>query len=182
MRLAVSMARQQAGDAGESLALVEEQAVAAQSALRGLLADFRAALLDELGLVPAVRAMALEVGHAGGVDVSFDASALDGEVGAELGIALFRVAQEALNNVSRHAAATRVAVQLSGDEAEVRLAVLDDGVGMPSGAAPTDRYGLAGMQERMELLGGTLELGEGLDGGVGVRAAAPRVAPAEAWA
>jgi signal transduction histidine kinase len=185
MRLAVSMARQQAGDgeAREALEVVEEQAVAAQSALRGLLADFRAALLDELGLVPAVRAMALEVGHSAGIDVRFDAAELDGEVRAELGIALFRVAQEALNNVSRHAGAGRVAVRLGGDGQQVRLAVLDDGVGLPPGGPPEGRYGLEGMRERMELLGGTLSLGEGLEGrGVAVRASAPRTAPTEAWA
>ncbi len=186
MRLAVSMARQSAAEQDDgvraALELVDQQAVASQSALRGLLADFRAALLDELGLVPAVRAMALEVGHGAGIEVHFDASGLEGDVRAELGIALFRVAQEALNNVSRHARASAVRVTLVGDDERVRLEVSDDGVGLPATGAPDGRYGLAGMRERMDLLGGQLELrGTGALGGVTVVATAPRVAAKEVW-
>ncbi|MCO4770486.1 MAG: sensor histidine kinase [Deltaproteobacteria bacterium] len=185
MRLAVSMARQSAGeDAGleDALELVDRQAVASQAALRELLADFRAALLDELGLVPAVRAMALEVGHGIGLNVDFDASELEGDVRSEAGIALFRVAQEGLNNIRRHAQADNVLLRFSGDDGAIRLEMQDDGVGMPDGGVPADRYGLAGMRERVELLGGTLEVGNGERGGVTVKAEVPRQAHREPWA
>jgi signal transduction histidine kinase len=88
--------------------------------------------------------------------------------------ALFRVAQESITNAKRHARhATRVHVQVAGDSENVRLDVSDDGDRVSSGPRPSG-YGLAGMEERVTLLGGTLEAGPHPDRGWTVQATIPR--------
>ena len=113
---------------------------------------------------------------------------------AELESTIYRVVQEALTNVSRHAQATRavVSVALNGDGSTVRVSVADDGRGLPAGGAGLGPrgdgleggFGMSGMRERAELVGGELELGAGGcgDGGEGttVRLAVPLAAPAAA--
>ena len=72
-------------------------------------------------------------------------------------VALFRIASEALANVGRHAAARRVEILLESDDAEGRLIVDDDGVGLPENAGE-GRYGIVGMRERAAALGGTFAI------------------------
>ena len=88
--------------------------------------------------------------------------------------ALFRVAQESITNANRHARdATRVHVLIDGDTETVRLSVSDDGEWVSPVPRPAG-YGLAGMDERVTLLGGTLQAGPGPDRGWTVRATIPR--------
>jgi signal transduction histidine kinase len=77
------------------------------------------------------------------------------ELAPDARLAVYRVAQEALTNIRRHAAAERVELQLAYDASEVRLAVQDHGA-MPSPVVESDGYGLAGMRERADLIGGSL--------------------------
>jgi signal transduction histidine kinase len=72
--------------------------------------------------------------------------------------ALYRICQEALTNVSRHAGADRVSVQLVATPERVRLIVEDEGRGFDASEVPADRHGLVGMRERAGMLGGTLEV------------------------
>ena len=89
-------------------------------------------------------------------------------------VALYRIAQEAVTNATRHARhATKVIVHVAAEGEQVRLSVRDDGD--PSAAAPTPNgYGLIGMAERATLLGGTLRAGPDLDGGWTVDAVLPQ--------
>jgi two-component system, NarL family, sensor kinase len=87
--------------------------------------------------------------------------------------ALYRIAQEALTNVARHAGARRVTIRLVATPGQVRLVVQDDGRGFDVSRIPGDRHGLVGMRERVELLGGGLEVTSGPGKGTLVEAAVP---------
>ncbi len=88
-------------------------------------------------------------------------------------VTLYRVCQEALANVARHAGAKRVTVRLVATPEGVRLVVEDDGRGFDASEVPDDRHGLVGMRERVGLLGGTLEVTSGSGAGTRVEAAVP---------
>ena len=97
---------------------------------------------------------------------------------AGLDLAVYRIVQEALTNVRRHAAAARVGVRLTYGEDEITVEVLDDGSGVTAGsplAHTGGGHGLIGMRERAALYGGTLEAGAQTDGGFAVRAVLPVV-------
>ncbi len=93
------------------------------------------------------------------VEVSLDIDPTVGHIGKDAGLCLFRVAQEALNNVARHASARRASLVLRGVDGGVLLAIRDDGVGFDTaGARPARSLGLAGMRERVRLVNGTLDV------------------------
>jgi signal transduction histidine kinase len=121
----------------------------------------RPAALDRLGLAAAVEQLVREwSGHAR-VPAEFHTGGLDGvELPPEVGINLYRVAQEALNNVQKHAAAGNVSVMLQRLDGHALLIVEDDGKGFESDAAADGGggMGLVNMRERASLLGGMLEI------------------------
>jgi two-component system NarL family sensor kinase len=92
---------------------------------------------------------------------------------ARLEAGLYRIAQEALNNVVRHAQARQVAVQLIMTPDYVQLAIEDNGIGFDPARVPPDRHGLVGMRERARLLGGMLELDSDSDRGTRVQVIVP---------
>lgn len=127
------------------------------SSIRAIASDLRPAMLDDLGLVPALECLATTFEHRTGVRCSIDvvpelsSITLPSEVSA----ALFRIAQEVLTNVMRHAAASQVRMRLYQDSAMVKLEVTDNGKGITHAKAKTPQaFGLRGMQERASILGG----------------------------
>ena len=126
--------------------------------LHRLAMDLRPASLDHLGLVAALRQYAEAYSRQYGLDVQFEAVGLDGErLPPEMETALYRIVQEALTNVVRHAQATRVDVLLERRSDRVIAIVEDNGIGFDPEAAVMDGHlGLFGMRERAEMLGGTL--------------------------
>jgi signal transduction histidine kinase len=124
--------------------------------LHRLAADLRPASLDHLGLEAALRQLSRSA--ATGLTVRFKARGLAGErLPAMMETALYRVVQEAMTNVVRHAQATRVDVLAQRRGERVLVMVEDDGVGFELGQARSgDHFGLLGMRERAEALGGTL--------------------------
>ena len=134
--------------------------------------DLRPAILDDLGLAAALEHLAHEFTEHGAAPVRFTA---DGEAGALPGVistVLFRVAQEALTNSERHAGARRIDVTLARGEGRVLLTIADDGGGFdPEGVAshPQRGIGLRNMSERMEAIGGQLQI-ESSAAGTTVRA------------
>lgn len=141
--------------------------------IRNVTRDLRPPLLDELGLLPALRALVDAFGERTGLETVFDAPDALPALSKDADLALFRALQEALSNVARHAGARSVAVRLERDHAGLRLEVRDDGRGLagPSGSAhrssgPHSGLGLAGMAERLGALGGTMAIGDAADGGV----------------
>jgi signal transduction histidine kinase len=125
-------------------------------ALRGLVRELRPAALDELGLGPAIEGLAERAGRHDGVEVEIDVG-LHGRPPADVETAVYRIVQEALNNAVRHADARHVRVAVRTEPGALRADVTDDGGGFDP-AAPTDGFGLAGMRERVALLGGELAL------------------------
>jgi two-component system, NarL family, sensor histidine kinase DevS len=130
--------------------------------LRALITDLRPASLDELGTGAAVQALAERAARSGiEVDVSIDLAYEEGREAArhtpELETAIYRIAQEALNNAVKHAKAARAVIEIAEDHTYVRLKVRDDGDGFDP-EARTGGFGLLGMRERVELLEGSLQI------------------------
>jgi len=119
-------------------------------------------VLDDYGLAAAVR-LQVEALRSEGLEVHFEAGLGDERLPPEVETTLFRVAQEALTNVRKHARASVVHVVLDRTGTGVRLRVTDDGRGFipeesPKSSGPGERVGLSGMRERLSLLGGRFEL------------------------
>jgi signal transduction histidine kinase len=135
----------------------------------------RPSALDDLGLVPALERLAADTRDHHPLDLTLDAAGLGGgRLAPEVETALFRIAQESLANVVRHAGAraARVALRREGDA--VVLEVADDGRGFRPGAAgPGGHLGVAGMRERAALVGGRCEVEAAPGRGTRVRAVVP---------
>jgi len=131
--------------------------------IRNVTNDLRPSLLDDLGLLPALRSLVAEFGERSGMRVELDAPATLPPLSEEAELALFRALQEALSNVLRHAQARSVDIGSAVSREGVLLEVRDDGRG-PNGARPEElerggHMGLAGMRERIGALGGTVRFG-----------------------
>ncbi len=138
--------------------------------VRRLSQDLRPAALDRLGLLPAVEWAADQTSEYSGVDINVEFIGEERRLPDEVELVLFRIAQEALRNVWKHAEATFAEVTVEFEEKAIRITVRDNGKGFdpPNSVADLPRYGmlgLVGMQERVRLLNGTLaftsKLGEG---------------------
>ncbi len=146
--------------------------------LRALITELRPAALDELGVQPALEALAARVSAQTDVQVNLDVD-LGSEQGraaerhtAELELVVYRVVQEALTNVVKHAGARSVQVRVADVGDTIAIDVQDDGRGLDE-AKPNEGFGLVGMRERVESLGGTLTIGPGAAGGTRVTARMP---------
>ena len=162
MRMEVGALSQVRG-AGDVAARMDALVSAGLTSLRRVTAALRPSLLDDLGLLSAVRSLVAQVSREGQVRAELVAPDTLIALPRERELALFRSAQEGITNVLRHARATRmlVTIEISGDE--VRLTVDDDGIGPPPRAqlAAQERsghVGLVGMRERMAALGGSIRL------------------------
>jgi signal transduction histidine kinase len=152
--------------------------------LRHLITELRPAALDDFGLVPALEALARRAQAMDGLEIRTEIELGEGErrLDAELESTLYRVVQEALTNVSRHAKATSAVISLSERDGKVTAAVTDDGEGLPLDGmsrqrSPEDElkggFGVSGMRERAELVGGELELLPAPGGGATMRLTVP---------
>ncbi len=131
--------------------------------IRNVTSDLRPSLLDDLGLVPALRSLVSDFAERAGLSVTLDAPDHVPSLPPESELAVFRALQEALSNIVRHAGAREVLVTLRCSGSQLDLMVRDDGVGLPvdtRGAVRTDdsRMGLTGMRERIQGVGGTVRL------------------------
>ncbi len=146
---------------------IEQSARASIAATRRTIHDLRLAVLDDLGLVAALAWQAREFAALTGIECRFERASLTAADEARLTPALaanlYRIAQEALNNVRRHSGAVHVAVWLGSEaQARVRLRIADDGRGIASADAAIprqpERFGLLGMRERVRAAGGSLDI------------------------
>jgi signal transduction histidine kinase len=139
-----------------------------------LATELRPASLDRLGLAAAVRQEARKFQQRSGIPCRIEIAEPPAPLHREQATALFRIVQEALTNVARHARAREVVIRLSAKPSEAVLAVDDDGVGIdPALGAAASSLGLAGMRERALLVGGTLVLGRRPEGGTRVEVRLP---------
>jgi PAS domain S-box-containing protein len=142
--------------------------------VKRLATELRPVLLDDLGLGAAIEWQAGEFRKRRGIACSVSFAPRDIELEPARSTALFRIFQEILENVARHAEATKVAVRLTKSEGEVTLSVRDNGVGIPPGKEQDPlSLGLIGMRERIHPFGGTLRIKAGRAGGTVVEARMP---------
>jgi signal transduction histidine kinase len=155
----------------------KELAVRAIDSIHRLIFDLRPAVLDDLGLSVAIRWYAENRLTPLGIHVYFEGNAPDLVRGSETEIALFRIAQEAFNNVAKHARAENVMVSLEEKDGNVLLEVEDDGTGFDQNDFITVRdghgFGLHGMRERVELLQGELKIESGPEIGTRIVVSVP---------
>jgi two-component system sensor histidine kinase UhpB len=149
------------GDLRARLASSRDIATRTLEELRKLVYGLRPTMLDDLGLVPAIRWYARSSLEASGAKLNFEEAQEIGRLDPRLETALFRIAQEAVNNIVRHAQASTVRIALCLDSGDVCLQVEDDGRGfdvrrISEQALPQRRLGLLGMKERVDLVGGRM--------------------------
>jgi signal transduction histidine kinase len=130
--------------------------------LRRLTRALRPIYLEDLGLVTALGMLANETNQTNRLEVEFQVSGNERRLSREVELALYRIAQEALNNVIHHANADRARLQISFDK-EITLEVTDNGTGFtvpksPTEFAPKGHFGLLGMRERADLIGARLDV------------------------
>ena len=156
------LARQDADseDRAEMVARAKNLAQDILAETRRLMHALRPAALDDLGLVPAIRSYAAEQLEHSGVNVKISQRGDAGRLPRETELTLFRIAQEAINNVARHADASNVTIEVAGNEQSIEMSVVDDGRGIKMGSAEGSNsersLGVQGMRERSRLLGGQL--------------------------
>ena len=125
--------------------------------------SLRPTILDDLGLIPALRWYTDRLAQSAKSNIRFIVDLLDHAVPAERETVCFRVAQEALTNIVRHAKAQLVTVELMQEKEQLKLTIRDDGIGFDvessqNRTARGESFGLLGMQERVILAGGTIEI------------------------
>lgn len=149
--------------------------------LRTVIHGLRPPVLDDFGAVAALRQLVDEVRRRHGISIRMRVSGEQMRLSPQCELTMYRVAQEALSNVVRHAKATNTRVDLHFGE-DMVLTVTDDGVGISLSSAPSaspgSRLGLIGMRERVNLVGGTLEVLGRAPSGTVVQATIPRGQPA----
>jgi signal transduction histidine kinase len=153
--------------------------------IRNVTNDLRPSLLDELGLVPALRALVRDLDGRGDLAIRFEVSGPVPPLSRRAELAVFRALQEALANAARHAGASCVDVRLGLGDDYLELAVADDGEGLPFDARLEEferrgHMGLAGMRERIVGLGGSVAVDRGPAGGVRLTVRVPVVDEEEA--
>jgi two-component system, NarL family, sensor kinase len=135
--------------------------------------DLRASPLEGLPLSEALKALVERWEAETGIAARYGAVNGSRPLPPSVEAALYRICQEALTNVARHAGAKRATVRLVATPDRVRLAVEDDGQGFDAAGAPEDRHGIVGMRERAEVLGGTLEVSSGPGEGTRIEVTVP---------
>jgi two-component system sensor histidine kinase UhpB len=155
----------------EQLDELRETARAGTEDVRRIARQLRPEALEDLGLRSALAALATAFGEQAGISVErcLEASI---PLSHEQELVVYRVAQEALTNVARHADATRVELSLDRTDAHAVLAVRDDGRGLPPGALPSS-HGIRGMRERAMLIGAPLEIRSRPGGGTEIKLSIP---------
>ena len=163
---------------GRQAQVVTDQATEAVRALmdgvRQAALDLRPSLLDDLGLVPTLDWLTERLAAQHGLEVEFTHSGMDSRFNTEVETAVFRIAQEALTNVARHARTNRAWLTLSTSGDELSFEIEDRGTGFDVPAALSGpSFGLSGMQERAERLGGRLQIDSTLNEGTRLKATIP---------
>jgi len=146
-------------------------------ATRRIITELRPTLLDDLGLLDALKWQSAQFQKRTGIECRVDYvddENIENTLDKTQLINLFRIFQETLTNVARHSGASRVGVELHQDDEEVVLSISDNGCGLPEGHIfASTSYGIRGMRERVVQLGGKLKLGTPPGGGFSVTVAVP---------
>lgn len=185
LSIALDRARDELGGApagaAEQIRAAKEIATHLLAETRRLIMGLRPTVLDDMGLLPAIRWYSESYLSDRGVEVTIDADPSPPRLPGHTEVALYRIMQEAITNVAKHAQARHVRIQLSFSDGMVTVSVADDGRGFNVDEAlgqvgpGTESVGLLGMQERVRLLNGRLEIRSTEGGGTTVVVQAPVV-------
>lgn len=148
----------------------------ATTSLRKIIQGLRPPVLDDLGLVSALRQLSEEARSRSDALVTLEVAGRPARLNSDLELAAYRIAQEALSNIVRHARATNVQVCLAFTDEDLSLTITDDGVGIGSvgeAGRPSERLGLIGMRERVSMAGGSFALSSSQPSGTRVHATIP---------
>lgn len=136
------------------------------ASVRRIATDLRPMMLDDLGLNAAIEWLARDSARRMGIEIRLELGESDPPISAAATIAVYRMVQEALTNIARHAKARKVQVQVRCSPDELLLVVRDDGIGFGEQAMHREgSHGLMGIRERARILGGQLEIGNVAGGG-----------------
>lgn len=160
--------------AGERLGTLRELQRDALAEMRALIFELRPGSLERDGLVQALRTHAAAVEGRTGLSIVVDCAELPDRLSLGTEDVLYRIGQEALHNVVKHADATHARVEVAEGDGVATLTVEDDGVGFDPHTVPTGHLGIEGMRARAERAGGSLEIEAAVGRGTRVRATLPR--------
>jgi signal transduction histidine kinase len=159
-------------EARAAAAELRELVVATLQDVRGLAVELRPSALDDFGLAAALERLTRSFAEQTGITVDFEAALADQRLPDEVETALYRVVQESLTNVVKHAQASRVSVLLTRGGGSVKAVIEDDGRGIEE-RTRGEGFGLVGMRERLALLGGRLALESSREAGTTIAAEVP---------
>jgi signal transduction histidine kinase len=158
-------------EARAATAELRERVVATLQDVRGLAVELRPSALDDFGLVAALERLTASFAEQTGIAVDFETALPEERLPGEMETALYRIVQESLTNVVKHAHARRVSILLTRTSGAVKAVIEDDGRGI--GDDVGGGFGLVGMRERLALLGGRLEIESGPGSGTTIAAEVP---------
>ena len=149
----------EAAEAQQEVARLQQQTIALSEAIRHLSHELHPGVLQHAGLVAALQGDCAEFGSQHGIDVTFHADAGLEDIPADVALCLYRVAQEALRNIARHAGARRAEVALTRSDDILELRIADDGQGFDLAAARRrGGLGLISIDERVRLVQGGVQI------------------------
>ncbi|CAM5796135.1 MULTISPECIES: HAMP domain-containing sensor histidine kinase [Brevibacillus] len=164
--------------AAQQIELVEEMAAAAQAEMRALLLHLRPATLQNKALKEAIEDLLEELTRKNAMEISWEIEEVD-NLPSGIEDHLFRILQESLSNTLRHARANHIAVKLFTLKGQVRLRIVDDGVGFDPEGEKLTSYGLRSMRERVAELGGSLDIYSAVGKGTQIEVRIPIMLQAE---
>jgi two-component system, NarL family, sensor histidine kinase DevS len=147
------------------VAQLRELVVATLQDVRRLAVELRPKALDDFGLVPALERLTETFATEAGIAVDFEATLADARLPAEVETAVYRIVQESLTNVVKHARARRVSILITRQNDRLTAVIEDDGRGFDPSRTNDESLGLVGMRERVALVDGDLRLETGADRG-----------------
>jgi signal transduction histidine kinase len=162
-----------ADEARAAVANLRELVVATLQDVRRLAVELRPKVLDDFGLVPALERLTETFGEQTGIAVRFEGGIQDERLAPEAETALYRIVQEALTNIVKHAQARNVSIVLTRKPGSVAAVIEDDGQGFDPANSREGGFGIEGMRERVGLLDGRLEVESNGESGTTIVAEVP---------
>ena len=151
---------------------LRELVVSTLQDVRRLAVELRPSALDDFGLVAALERLTTSFAEQSGIAVDFQTSLAGERLSGEVETALYRIVQESLTNVLKHARARHVSILLARTSGTIKAVIEDDGQGFDPAEGSLEGFGLVGMRERLALLGGRLQVESGAGAGTGTTIAA----------
>ena len=169
----LGLKRLEGSEPSEDVQSLRELVVATLQDVRRLAVELRPKVLDDFGLVPALERLTGGFCEQTGIAVDLEASTIGERLPVEVETAIYRIVQEALTNVVKHAHAQRVSVLLTRANGRIKAVIEDDGTGFDPETADGGGIGLIGMRERIELLDGSLTVETGSETGTTIAVEVP---------